>query len=162
MRTHGAVVGRRFRSVTKLTTKVRIGGAIYGGVFLLLPQRSKHPREMVITPKASTSTFTHFSHTMHSYLAPTPLTWRLQDILSLQSFYAPVKPPFFAPPHLHYPDHCNSVARLLRNIRIPPDPPCGHTLYTIGNGNIVLRPTLNRHPSFTPFISQCGTPKGNR
>jgi len=24
-------------------------------VFLLLPQRSKHPREMVITPKASTS-----------------------------------------------------------------------------------------------------------
>jgi len=26
-----------------------------GGVFLLLPQRSKHPREMVITPKASTS-----------------------------------------------------------------------------------------------------------
>jgi len=25
-----------------------------GGVFLLLPQRSKHPREMVITPTAST------------------------------------------------------------------------------------------------------------
>jgi len=29
MRTHGAVVGRRFRSVTKLTTKVRIGGRGY-------------------------------------------------------------------------------------------------------------------------------------
>ena len=30
---------------------------MYGGVFLLLPQRSKHPREMVITPKASTLIF---------------------------------------------------------------------------------------------------------
>ena len=47
-------VGRRFRSVTKLT-KLRKGG--YGGVFLFLQQRSKHPREMVITPKASTSLF---------------------------------------------------------------------------------------------------------
>jgi len=28
-----------------------------GGGFLLLQQRSKHPREMVITPKASTSHF---------------------------------------------------------------------------------------------------------
>ena len=33
----------------------------YGGVFLLLPQRSKHPREMVITPKASTSNFSPLS-----------------------------------------------------------------------------------------------------
>ena len=32
-------------------------GAIYRGVFLLLPQRSKHPREMVIMPKASTSNY---------------------------------------------------------------------------------------------------------
>ena len=31
----------------------------YGGVFLLLQQRSKHLREMAITPKASTS---HFSY----------------------------------------------------------------------------------------------------
>jgi len=44
-------VGRRFRSATKLRLYW------YGGVFLLLllQQRSKHPREMVITPKASTS-----------------------------------------------------------------------------------------------------------
>jgi len=27
----------------------------YGGVFLLLQQRLKHPREMIITPKAATS-----------------------------------------------------------------------------------------------------------
>jgi len=42
-------VGRRFRSVTRLRLEW------YGEVFLLLQQRSKHPREMVITPKASTS-----------------------------------------------------------------------------------------------------------
>jgi len=42
-------VGRRVRSVTKLRLEW------YGKVFLLLQQRSKHPREMVITPKASTS-----------------------------------------------------------------------------------------------------------
>jgi len=42
-------VGRRFRSVTKLRLDW------YGGVFLLLQQRSKHPREMVVTPKASSS-----------------------------------------------------------------------------------------------------------
>jgi len=35
MRTHGAVVGRRFRSVTKLTTKVRLGrGYLWGGVLI--------------------------------------------------------------------------------------------------------------------------------
>jgi len=44
-------VGRRFRSVTKLRLEW------YGGVFLLLQQRSKHPGEMVITSKASTSLF---------------------------------------------------------------------------------------------------------
>jgi len=42
-------VGRRFRSVTKLRLEWN------GGFSLLLQQRSKHPREMVITPKASTS-----------------------------------------------------------------------------------------------------------
>ena len=42
-------VGHRFRSVTKPRF------AWYGGVFLLLQQRSKHPRGMVTTPKASTS-----------------------------------------------------------------------------------------------------------
>jgi len=35
MRTHGAVVGRRFRSVTKLTTKVRIGRGYLWGIFLI-------------------------------------------------------------------------------------------------------------------------------
>jgi len=46
-------VGRRFRSVTKLRLEY------YGGVFLFLQQRSKHPREMVITPKASTPPSTY-------------------------------------------------------------------------------------------------------
>jgi len=35
MRTHGAVVGRLFRSVTKLTTKVRIGRGYLWGSFLI-------------------------------------------------------------------------------------------------------------------------------
>ena len=36
MRTHGAVVGRRFRSVTKLTTKVRTGVRGYLWVIFLI------------------------------------------------------------------------------------------------------------------------------
>jgi len=44
-------VGPRFQSATKLRLEW------YGGVFLLLQQRSKHPREMVIMPKAATSLF---------------------------------------------------------------------------------------------------------
>jgi len=44
-------VGRRFRIVTKLRLEW------YGGVFVLLQQRSKHPREIVITPEVSTSSF---------------------------------------------------------------------------------------------------------
>jgi len=44
MRTHGAVVGRRFRSVTKLTTKVRIGGRGYlRGSFLIAAAALKTP-----------------------------------------------------------------------------------------------------------------------
>jgi len=41
---------------------------------------------------------------------------------------------------LQYPHYCNTIARLLRNIWPPPDPPfiC-HTPYNIGNDNIVLR-----------------------
>jgi len=44
MRTNGAVVGRRFRSVTKLTTKVRIGGRGYlWGSFLIAAAALKTP-----------------------------------------------------------------------------------------------------------------------
>jgi len=48
-RTGGDASGRRVRSVAKLRLQR------YGGAFLLLPQRSRRPREMVVTPKASTS-----------------------------------------------------------------------------------------------------------
>jgi len=43
MRTHGAVVGRRFRSVTKLTTKVRIGRGYLWGSFLIAAAALKTP-----------------------------------------------------------------------------------------------------------------------
>jgi len=44
-------VGHRVRSVAKLMLEW------YVGVFVLLRQRSKHPRAVVITPKAATSNF---------------------------------------------------------------------------------------------------------
>jgi len=43
MRTHGAVVGRRFRSVTKLTTKVRIDSGYLWGSFLIAAAALKTP-----------------------------------------------------------------------------------------------------------------------
>jgi len=43
MRTHGAVVGRRFRSVMKLTTKVRIGRGYLWGSFLIAAAALKTP-----------------------------------------------------------------------------------------------------------------------
>jgi len=43
MRTHGAVVGRRFRSVTKLTTKARIGRGYLWGSFLIAAAALKTP-----------------------------------------------------------------------------------------------------------------------
>jgi len=43
MRTHGAVVGRRFRSVTKLTTKVGIGRGYLWGRFLIAAAALKTP-----------------------------------------------------------------------------------------------------------------------
>jgi len=46
--------------------------------------------------------------------------------------------PFIAPSHLYCSHYCNTIARLLRNIRCPPDPPFAcHTPYNIANGNIV-------------------------
>jgi len=35
---------------------------VYGGIFLLLQQRSKHPREMVQMPKASISRILYCTH----------------------------------------------------------------------------------------------------
>jgi len=43
MRTHGAVVGRRFRSVTKLTTKVRVDRGYLCGSFLIAAAALKTP-----------------------------------------------------------------------------------------------------------------------
>jgi len=43
MRAHGAFVGRRFRSVTKLTTKVRVGRGYLWGSFLIAAAALKTP-----------------------------------------------------------------------------------------------------------------------
>ena len=64
--------------------------------------------------------------------------WPLQDIRLQQSVCARANHPFLAPPHLHCPHDCYTIARLLRNIRSPPNHPfvC-HTLYKNGIGNIL-------------------------
>jgi len=44
-----------------------------------------------------------------------------------------IKPSWYCPLHLHSSHFCNSIVRLLRTIRPPPDPPCVcHTPYNIG------------------------------
>jgi len=67
--------------------------------------------------------------------------WPLQDIVLLRIFCARINHSFIAHSHLHCPHYCNAIARLLRNIRSPHDPPfvC-HAHYHIGNGNLVERP----------------------
>ena len=68
-------------------TKVRM---VWGGVFwlLLLQQRSKHPREMVITPKAPTS------HFLHKYTRPKfdCIAWCIQvaECVSLFFIFVPM------------------------------------------------------------------------
>jgi len=48
------------------------------------------------------------------------------------------QPSFYCPLHLHCSHYCNTIARLMRKIRPPPDPPCVcHTPYNIGSVNIV-------------------------
>jgi len=57
---------------------------------------------------------------------------------------ARVNRPFIRPARLHCPHFCNTIARLFGNIRPPLDLPLvSHTLYQIGNNNIVQRPVLN-------------------
>jgi len=68
--------------------------------------------------------------------------WPLQDNLLLLVVCARINRPFLLPARLHCPHCCNTIARLLGNIRPPTRPLCVfHTPYTIGNGNIVYRPT---------------------
>ena len=44
----------------------------------------------------------------------------------------------YCPVHLLCSHYCKIIARLMRSIRPPPDPPCTcHTPYSIGSGNIV-------------------------
>jgi len=102
-----ASVSETSHSTNKTGTK--LGFEWYGGVFLLLPQRSKHPREIVITPKASTSRFT------------SRRLWTNQSSL-------------YCPSHLHCPHGCSTIAILLRDIRAPsdlPDPPVYAIHHTI-------------------------------
>jgi len=57
-------------------------------------------------------------------LSACALTWTLQDILLHQGFCVQINHRFIALPYLHCPHYCNIVARLLRNVRPPPNPFC--------------------------------------
>jgi len=76
--------------------------------------------------------------TAHTTQAERIADWPLQDIVLFRSFCARINHSFIAHSHLHCPHYCNAIARLLRNIQRPPDPPfvC-HAQKHIGNGNIV-------------------------
>ena len=75
--------------------------------------------------------------TGHNWGSPRVL-WPLQDIRLLQRFCARSNHPILAPPHLHCPHECNTIAQLLRNIRPPSNPPCVcRTPYKIANSNIM-------------------------
>jgi len=66
------------------------------------------------------------------------LTWPLQDNILLRGFYARINRPFIPPAHLHCPHCCNTIARLVGNIRPLLDLPfVSDTPYNIGNYNIV-------------------------
>jgi len=62
------------------------------------------------------------------------MIWPLQDIRLLQSFYADEYPLLLAPPHVHCPHHCNTIARLSRNTRSPPTP----LVYAMNHTKLVL------------------------
>ena len=70
-------------------------------------------------------------------------TPRLEIFLYKTIFYfrvvcARINRPFIPQAHLHCPHCCNTIARLLGNIRPPLDLPCVcDTPYNIGNNNIV-------------------------
>jgi len=64
--------------------------------------------------------------------------WPLQDFVLLLVMCSRINHPCIAPSHLHCPHYCNTITRLLRNIRRPARPPfvC-RTPYNIGNDDIV-------------------------
>jgi len=132
-------VGRRFRSATKLRLEW------YGGVFLLLllQQRSKHPREIVITSKASTSLFTDLKGKLgsaHSRGIRQATVRQLARGLACTRYcftsklYCGSPSFFYAPRHLQSLPYCMTIARPLRNIRPPTDP----SLYAIHHTLLVM------------------------
>ena len=68
----------------------------------------------------------------------------LQDIVVLLVVCARINRPFILPYPLHCPHCCNTIARLMGNIRPPLQPPfCMPYTIHIGNNNIVWRPTMD-------------------
>ena len=64
--------------------------------------------------------------------------WPLQDIVLLLVVCGRINRPFILPARLHCPHCCNTIARLLGNIRPPPRPPLCMS-YTIQNWQLQYR-----------------------
>jgi len=66
------------------------------------------------------------------------LPWPLQDIVSLRVVCARINRPFISTAYLHCPHSCNTIARLLQNIR-PPLPPSTSLVYAIQHTILAIR-----------------------
>jgi len=142
----GRGAGRILRNIRAIVLQwcgqCKCGGVIQGGLI-----RAQKPRSERISCKGQETTPYCVCNLMHTVLLLRKHTllvfgrgaiWPLQDIVSLRDFGARINHPFTAPSHLHCPHYSNAIARLLGNIRRPPDPSCVcNTSYHIGNGNIV-------------------------
>jgi len=56
-------------------------------------------------------------------LAAPRVIWPLQDIVLLRAFCAQINHPLIGPSHQHCPHYCNTIRRILRDLRRPPRPP---------------------------------------
>jgi len=112
---------------------VGLAHADYGGKGLVTGKQSKVAYVSTVSQSLSGTDATRY------LVSPvSKVSWPLQEIVILRGFCVRINHPCTAPSHLHCPHYCNAIARLLCNIRRPPDPPfvC-HTPYNIDNGNNV-------------------------
>ena len=85
------------------------------------------------------------THTPHAR----PATWPLQDILVLRVVCARINCPFILPARLHCPHCCNTIARLLGNIRPPPS---NSFLYATHHTILVITISCKGHSRPAAFL----------
>jgi len=76
--------------------------------------------------------------------------WLVQDIRLLQSFCARANHPCLARSHLHCPNYCKIIARLLRNIDPPPTP----LVYAIHHTQLVLAISCKGQDAMRAYLAR--------